>query len=144
MRCLVRHLCMSWIRLGSSRKKWEEAMQRYSWIVSVVLLMFAASMGIATAAGCKDPGSPSAKTMDISGRDNDLLMGLSVALTMGLTPATFPEKDIAAVKTPCKRGEFSVGTVTYSLYGTGDLPPRWAVATGANQIAFIAELPQPA
>jgi hypothetical protein len=96
------------------------------------------------APACNSPSSLTAKTLLFSPGDSDTLNGLSIALAMGLEPATFPAQNVAKLQAPCERAHFDANSASYILYGDDDgLPPRWAAQTGNDKIAFVALLPLP-
>jgi hypothetical protein len=113
------------------------------WFTTAVILMVMIG-GASASPACKGVGSTTAKPLDFANSDNDTLMGLTIALVYGLDPSTFPARDIAAEASPCKRGDFDVGSVTYSLYGDEGLPQRWATDPNlSGRLVYIALLPRP-
>ncbi len=95
---------------------------------------------------CKGAGSATAKVLALDPADGDTANGLSIALQLGLTPATFPTGDIAKIAAPCKRSEFTAGGLVYSLYGTDEASPyRWATTPShPGETAYVALMPRPA
>ncbi len=101
-----------------------------------------ASGGAAAATPCKGAGSVSAKPVFYYTADEAVLDGLAVTLQLGLEPATFPSQDIAKHPDACVHASFNAGDRTWTLHGDDeDTPPRWAQASDASTIVYLAAMP---
>jgi hypothetical protein len=94
---------------------------------------------------CKPSNADSARVLSFDPGDANTINGLDISFQLGLSPETFPAKDIEAQKQPCKRLDFDAKGLTYSLRGEdGATPPRWATTpTHPGETAYIAWLPSP-
>lgn len=109
------------------------------WGVAAALVLFAGlgTPGALAAEACAD-GNPAAKPVAIDLTDQATRDGLVISFAFGFSPPeTYPFGDIAKAQNPCQRGSFAVGNNTATLWGNGDLPPRWASIPGLSKIAFI-------
>ena len=99
--------------------------------------------GAAHAQDCGDPGSATAQPLQAK---DVVIPGVEISIMLGLEPGSFPLKDIKAEKSPCKRADFQVGGVTWTLFGGKESQPaRWATAGGkTDRVAFLAFMPWPA
>ncbi len=115
--------------------------------LTVAGLALAASLVAAPALACGDAGSAAAKALPAYRLDTPWYSGLATSLQLGLLPDSFPAKDIAKAKSPCRRADFQAGGQAWTLYGDKDAdegPPRWATAGGdRKRIVFLAFSPHP-
>jgi hypothetical protein len=109
--------------------------------MAAVIGLLAAESAVA-ATQCKGGGSASANPVLYYTADAAVLDGLAVTLQLGLEPATFPSQDIAKHQDACVRASFNAAGSAWTLYGADeDTPPRWARASGAPTIVYLALMP---
>ena len=81
--------------------------------------------------------------LSLDNRDEDFIRGLRIGLMFGLTPATFPQEEIAANPNACSRGEFEANADLYRVFGEDfDVPQRWAIGPN-DRIVYLALMPPP-
>ena len=112
---------------------------------AILLTTLTAAVSPALAADACDAGSPAAKQLTFDPDDSDTRAGLGTALRFGLSPETFPAKEIKENPRACLRGTLQAGRVTFTLLGESSiLPERWAEDPGVtDMVVLLASLPKP-
>lgn len=92
---------------------------------------------------CAGVGESGARSLKFP-PDLETRKSLALSIHLGLNPPSFPAEQIRKQPAPCRRASFHAGEADFTLFGTdAGLPPRYAVSTRDDRIAYVALLPLP-
>lgn len=102
--------------------------------------------GIAMAVpGCDGSGYPGVQPLVFAAGDRTVADGLSASVKIGIAYPKAPAILVAQDAPGCRRGEFTLGTATYTVSGDDHgKPQRWATSpSDPARIAYVALMPKP-